>query len=178
MPSPRSAAPLARNRRPQILIAHLDEGLQLADRPEGGQHLRARDLLQNQPVGLDQLADRAHRRGHRECGQGEAEPAVRRAEQDGLHLLVAALLLEVAQVRAAPATGRHRQLALVAKGVGHAPLIAAGVALHDDVGRLARDAQLQQADRAGAGARALVDEVVPGEVVEVALLAGHQEARR
>ena len=64
------------------------------------------------------------------------------------------------------------------EGVGHRAGRVAGLAADVDVGRLAGRPHLEELELVGVVRRAAVDEVDPREVVEVPVLAGHDEAGR
>lgn len=79
--------------------------------------------------------------------------------------------------RTAGTTAGEAALGLLTEGVRHAAAGLAELAADLDVAGLAGDAELAQREAAAAGlVLALVDEGVPGEVVEVAVLAGDEEA--
>ncbi len=99
-----------------------------------------------------------------------------------------------ASVRTLPRAGRPRRRSRAGGGGGpgrrqHVPPVArrrrrpcggwpAVLAAHLHVRRLAGGAELEQLQRALAGGRPPMDELEPREVVQVAVLAGHEEAGR
>src|SRR5690606_2902761 len=128
------------------------------------------------PAILDELTEWVFGLGDGECGQGDGEPTVRRAQEDGPRLFVT-VVVEMVQVRMPASTARQVLLPCLAEGLRHAARCLTGIALHPQVLGLQRGAALEEAQCPLAGAVAAVDEVVPGEVVEMAVAAGQQETR-
>src|SRR5258708_39855286 len=99
------------------------------------------------PVLLNQLAEAVQRIWDGQCRERDREPAIRGTQENGTPLLMTLIPVITAQVRMASIAPGQCIFALLAEGIGHAPLLSAGLAEHLDICRLTRHAEFAQLQR-------------------------------
>src|SRR6266487_2165291 len=162
---------------PDLCISIGRKVLQLSDHAQQFDILLAGDLPQYMPVLLHQLSKPVKGIGDSQSGEYQREPAIGGPEQDSPRLFLAWFLVIAAQVRKAAITHREIFHAFRTKGIRHASLLAAALAEHLDIRRLACDTKFAQLEPRPAG-DFTVHEAHPGEVIQVPIFTCHEKAGR
>ena len=135
------------------------------------------DLLEVIPTVTDELRGRITGDRDSQCRKRDWEPTVGRTQQYGSRpfLAVGVVAIQMWMTSTAP---RQVLLGGLAEGVGHVAGRTAFVTLDPKVFRLKRRATFEESQRTPAPGRSAVHEVVPWEIVQVAISASEQETRR
>src|SRR5258708_39409448 len=96
------------------------------------------------PVLLNQLAEAVQRIWDGQCRERDGEQAIRGCQENGTPLLMTLIPVVTAQVRMASIAPGQCIFALLAKGIGHTPLLSTGLAEPLDICCLTRHAEFAQ----------------------------------
>src|SRR5690606_16579607 len=133
-------------------------------------------IFEKLPAILDQLTERVVGLRNRERRECDRKPAIRCTQQNGTSLFIT-FVIEVIEMRVTPSASGQILFSGFSKGVRHASGRPTRITLHPQVLGLQRRATLEEAQCAFARTVAAMDEVVPREVVEMAIATCQQETR-